>query len=63
MMSLDDHVREFQYNHCTKLEWQPGKDNMGKIRFFNPRLKSQISLSGVQKGGAPTNIPKITYTQ
>ena len=36
MWSLDDHVREFQYNHCTAPPWQPRQDNMGKIGISYP---------------------------
>ena len=49
MTSLDDHVLEFQYNQCMYLS----RDSLGKIaredKIFYPRVKSQISLSGVQE--------------
>ena len=36
MTSLDDHVREFQYNHCTALAWHPRQDYMGEIGISYP---------------------------
>ena len=53
MTSLDDNVREFQYNQFMK----PSRDSLGKVAWvrkdFLSQGKIQIYLSGVQEKSVP----------
>ena len=42
--SFDYHLPEFQYNQCTALQWEPGLDNMGQMRFSIPGYTSEICI-------------------